>query len=82
MSRTVVSKEALLEWMNSKLREHEKCAKCHFTTVSQLAEKDADGCNWSPSWLQCSGAPVAECRPTANAIAEEAKKLFDLEEGS
>ena len=80
MPRTVVSHEALLEWMNAKLREHKECAACHFSTISRLAEKDADGCNWAPSWLQCSGVPVAECKPIANKVAEEAKTLFNLEE--
>ena len=79
MSRTIVSQEALLEWMNSRLREHKECACCHYSTVTRLAEPDADGCNWSPSWLQCNGKPVAECKPVANQIAEEAKKLFNLE---
>ena len=80
MPRTIVSKETLLEWMNSRLREHKECANCHYATITLLAERDADGCNWSPSWLQCSGKPIAECRPIANQVAEEARKLFDLQE--
>ncbi len=78
MSRTLVSQQALLEWMNSRLQQHEKFSGCRITSVSRLAESDADGCNWSTSWLQCSGVTVAECKPTANQIADEAKKLFNL----
>lgn len=80
MARTVVSQEVLIEWMNSKLRQNEDFKGCRFTSVTRPEEVDADGCNWSSYWLQCSGVPVAECRPTANQIAEEAKKLFNLDE--
>jgi hypothetical protein len=82
MSRTIVSQEELIKWMNSKLSEYRECVTCHFSTVTRLTEQDAEGCNWSPSWLQCSGKPVAECRPIANQVAEEAKKLFNLAEGT
>jgi hypothetical protein len=78
MSRTIVSQEELINWMNSKLSEHKDCATCRFSTVTRLSEPDAEGCNWSPSWLQCNGKPVAECRPIANQVAAEAKKLFNI----
>lgn len=36
MSRTVVSKEVLIEWGNARLREHEECNGCRFTSVTLL----------------------------------------------
>jgi hypothetical protein len=79
MARTVVSEEALIGWMNSKLRQHEECKDCRFTSVMRLVDKDEDGCNWSSHILRCSGVPAEVCRPTANHIAGQARELFNLE---
>ena len=80
MSRTVVSKKALIEWMNSRLQQYDECKDCRFTSVLWLADKDEDGCNWSPSNLRCSGVPADVCKPTANHVAAQARELFNLEE--
>jgi hypothetical protein len=80
MSRTVVSEAALIEWMNSRLQQHEECKDCSFTSVLRLAGKDEVGCNWSSPNLRCSGVPALVCRPAANHVAVQARELFNLEE--
>lgn len=79
MSRTIVSEQALIEWMNLRLHQSEEFKNCHFTYVRRSAENDEIGCNWSTFGLQCSGIPADICGPKASIIAGEAQKLFNLE---
>ena len=78
MAKTLVSENALLDWMNGILREHEECNDCRFTSVTKLAQTDDDGCNWSSSNLQCSGVPAEVCSPIASVVVRNARELFNL----
>jgi len=80
MSREVVPEETLIEWMNSRLQQHEECKDCRITSVLRLVDKDEDGCNWSSPNLRCSGVPADVCSPTASHVAAQARELFNLKE--
>ena len=73
MSRTVLSKEKLLHWMNLQLAKYEECDNCKFNSVVELKEVDENGCNWSSSNLNCSGVPAQVCHPIAQQIITQAK---------
>jgi hypothetical protein len=78
MSRTLTSAEELLNWMNSKLQQHEECNGCRFSSILRLTDIAEDGSNWEYPYLHCSGVPTAICQPVADHIVCQAKELFNL----
>jgi len=78
MIRENVSEDDLLRWLNSRLHENGDFSKCRFESISRLAEKDKDGCNWYEAGLHCSGVPVLSCAKDAESIVAEAKKRFNV----
>jgi hypothetical protein len=78
MTRTSVSEDELLKWLNSRLGENEDLKDCQFSSILLLAEEDKYGCNWSHARLRCSGVSVEVCKLEAMRIVAEAKKRFNV----
>lgn len=78
MSRTAVSQQELLQWLNTELAKHEECNDCRITSVKALRETDAEGCNWSLANLQCSGVPTVHCQRVANQVIAQARAKFNI----
>lgn len=80
MSRELVSKNELLNLMNSLLHENSDLKDCRFTSVRKLQEADFNGCNWSVDYgLRCSGVPAEVCAEPAKRVVEALMKIYNLE---
>lgn len=73
-----VSESELIEYLNSELEKHGECNDCRFKHIRKDSEADEQGCNWALPMLHCSGIPALFCKPTAEKIIFEARKLFSL----
>lgn len=78
MTRTKISEDDLVKWLNSRLHEHEDFSKCSFTSISRLTENDKNGCNWWKADMRCSGVPAEVCQRDAALVVTEAKKRFNV----
>ncbi len=78
MPRTKVSEDDLLNWLNSRLHEHEDFSKCCFTSIMRLTEEDKNGCNWSTAYVRCSGVPAKVCEQEVMRIVTEATKRLNV----
>jgi hypothetical protein len=78
MERKLVTEKELISLLNEKLRDHEECNNCQFTSILKLREHDSTGCNWSSPRLRCSGVPVEICRPFAESVIANAKTKYNV----
>lgn len=78
MDKQIVSEKELLGWLNAELSKHDECDDCRFTSIMRLRGTDADGCNWSPPNLRCSGRPFDPCAAIANELVVQAHARFNL----
>jgi hypothetical protein len=79
MAQKVISKAALLAWMNGQLHKNKDYKDCEFTSVTKLVGVDDIGCNWTNPNLRGHGIPVAVCQEAAAVIVERARQSFNIE---
>lgn len=75
MTRTLITKNELKDWLTAEIQKEEDCETCEFRGVIGLQEPDEDGCNWSDTlYINQSGVPYDVVRK----IVVAARQKFNI----
>lgn len=79
-SRTLVTSDELLAWLNTELRKADDCETSSFDSIQPLRQPDEKGSNWSEDVSIRWGPDVSieDCSYHVRRIIAEARKRFNL----
>jgi hypothetical protein len=78
--KSLVSLDELSAWITEQVQKHDDCEGTSVTVQYQLQQQDADGCNWSDTFISALGPNASETGVTAilNQLLPEARKKFNV----
>ena len=75
MTRKLISKKELQNWLTSEIQKQEGCETCEFRGIMGLQEPDQEGCNWSDTlYLNQSGIDSSIVR----SVVKSAREKFNV----